>query len=135
MPAQFVPLIGDHSTFQQTLRRITDPNLFARPITNAEFRFVVVAQFRASGLAADIALEPARRDCGRDLRHPAIGAGDELRLPAAARRRDGARRRGIKDSEFNTQLCRERQRPSQLAALTNRLVLRWNALLLSPQCR
>src|SRR5262249_44565848 len=45
MPKQFVPLIGQASTFQQVLARITDPELFARPIviTNADFRFVVAA--------------------------------------------------------------------------------------------
>src|ERR1041384_2684377 len=46
MPKQFMPLIGERSTFQQTLGRITDPALFARPIviTNAEFRFLVAEQ-------------------------------------------------------------------------------------------
>ena len=29
MPKQFVPLIGDRSTFQQTLQRVGDPDLFA----------------------------------------------------------------------------------------------------------
>ena len=32
MPKQFVPLIGSRSTFQQTLERVADPALFARPI-------------------------------------------------------------------------------------------------------
>ena len=43
MPKQFVSLVGDQTTFQQVLRRISEPSLFARPIviTNAEFRFVV----------------------------------------------------------------------------------------------
>jgi mannose-1-phosphate guanylyltransferase/mannose-6-phosphate isomerase len=41
MPKQFVPLVGEESTFQQVLARISDPDLFARPIviTNADFRF------------------------------------------------------------------------------------------------
>jgi mannose-1-phosphate guanylyltransferase/mannose-6-phosphate isomerase len=41
MPKQFVALVGDESTFQQVLARISDPDLFARPIviTNADFRF------------------------------------------------------------------------------------------------
>ena len=32
MPKQFVPLLGRESTFQQVLGRISDPELFARPI-------------------------------------------------------------------------------------------------------
>ena len=66
MPKQFVPLIGERSTFQQTLARIADPALFARPIviTNADFRFIVAEQLREIGIEADIVLEPARRDSG-----------------------------------------------------------------------
>jgi mannose-1-phosphate guanylyltransferase / mannose-6-phosphate isomerase len=66
MPKQFVPLVGSQSTFQQVLQRISDPALFARPIivTNNEFRFVVAEQLRASGIEADIVLEPMRRDSG-----------------------------------------------------------------------
>ena len=66
MPKQFVSLVGPESTFQQVLGRISDPELFARPIviTNAEFRFVVAEQLRERGIAADIVLEPMRRDSG-----------------------------------------------------------------------
>ena len=66
MPKQFVPLIGERSTFQQTLARIADPALFARPIviTNTDFRFIVAEQLREIGVEADIVLEPARRDSG-----------------------------------------------------------------------
>jgi mannose-1-phosphate guanylyltransferase / mannose-6-phosphate isomerase len=66
MPKQFVSLIGEGSTFQQVMARISDPELFARPIviTNAEFRFVVAEQLRDCGIAADIVLEPMRRDSG-----------------------------------------------------------------------
>ncbi|TMJ01492.1 MAG: mannose-1-phosphate guanylyltransferase/mannose-6-phosphate isomerase [Alphaproteobacteria bacterium] len=66
MPKQFVPLVGDRSTFQQALERVTDRELFARPIiiTNADFRFVVAEQLRELGIEADIVLEPARRDSG-----------------------------------------------------------------------
>src|SRR6478672_1693260 len=66
MPKQFVPLIGDRSTFQQTLARIADPAMFARPIviTNTDFRFIVAEQLRELGLEADIVLEPSRRDSG-----------------------------------------------------------------------
>src|SRR6188508_443870 len=66
MPKQFVPLIGERSTFQQTLARIADPALFARPIviTNTDFRFVVAEQLREIGVEADIVLEPEGRDSG-----------------------------------------------------------------------
>jgi mannose-1-phosphate guanylyltransferase / mannose-6-phosphate isomerase len=66
MPKQFVSLIGEGSTFQQVMARISNPELFARPIviTNAEFRFVVAEQLRDCGIAADIVLEPMRRDSG-----------------------------------------------------------------------
>jgi mannose-1-phosphate guanylyltransferase / mannose-6-phosphate isomerase len=66
MPKQFVPLVGEASTFQQVLARITDPDLFARPIviTKADFRFVVAEQLRERGVVADIVLEPMRRDSG-----------------------------------------------------------------------
>jgi mannose-1-phosphate guanylyltransferase / mannose-6-phosphate isomerase len=66
MPKQFVPLVGEASTFQQVLARITAPELFARPIviTQADFRFVVAEQLRERGIGADIVLEPMRRDSG-----------------------------------------------------------------------
>ena len=66
MPKQFVPLVGPDSTFQQVLARIDDPELFDKPIviTNTDFRFVVAEQLRDRGIAADIVLEPVRRDSG-----------------------------------------------------------------------
>jgi mannose-1-phosphate guanylyltransferase/mannose-6-phosphate isomerase len=66
MPKQFVSLIGQGSTFQQVMARISDSELFARPIviTNADFRFVVAEQLRDCGVGADIVLEPMRRDSG-----------------------------------------------------------------------
>src|SRR5712671_2586379 len=66
MPKQFVPLIGTESTFQQVLARISDPELFARPIviTKSDFRFVVAEQLRERGIEADIVLEPMPRDSG-----------------------------------------------------------------------
>jgi mannose-1-phosphate guanylyltransferase / mannose-6-phosphate isomerase len=82
MPKQFVPLVGPGSTFQQVLARISDPDLFARPIviTNADFRFVVAEQLRERGVEADIVLEPTRRDSG-----PAVAVAAVL---AAERDRD-----------------------------------------------
>jgi mannose-1-phosphate guanylyltransferase len=50
MPKQFVLLIGEFSTFQQVLDRMTCEGLFAPPmiITNSEFRFVVAEQAPAA---------------------------------------------------------------------------------------
>ena len=71
-PKQFLPLFGPHSTFQETVRRVSDPALFGRPIivTNGQYRFLVAEQLAAIGAEADILLEPVRRDSG-----PAIVAG------------------------------------------------------------
>ena len=64
MPKQFVALVDARSTFQQVLDRIADRELFERPIviTNSDFRFIVAEQLRESDIAADIVLEPMRRD-------------------------------------------------------------------------
>ena len=66
LPKQFVSLVGQGSTFQQVLARISVPELFSRPIviTNADLRFVVAEQLRERGIEADIVLEPTRRDSG-----------------------------------------------------------------------
>jgi mannose-1-phosphate guanylyltransferase/mannose-6-phosphate isomerase len=84
MPKQFVPLVGDRSTFQQTLMRISDPAMFARPIviTSTDFRFIVAEQLREIGIAADIVLEPMRRDSGPAVAVAAVLA--ERRDPQAA---------------------------------------------------
>ena len=71
-PKQFISLFGDGSTFQDTLRRVSDPDLFGRPIviTNVNYRFMVREQLDEIGLDADVLLEPLKRDSG-----PAIAAG------------------------------------------------------------
>src|SRR5215471_21212512 len=71
-PKQFLPLFGTRSTFQDTLKRVSDAALFDRPIiiTNAAYRFMVLEQLAEIGIEADILLEPLRRDSG-----PAIAAG------------------------------------------------------------
>src|SRR5262245_38948355 len=71
-PKQFLPLFGTRSTFQDTIHRVLDPALFARPIivTNTQYRFLVAEQLAEIGAEADIVLEPVRRDSG-----PAIAAG------------------------------------------------------------
>lgn len=79
-PKQFLRLFGPHSTFQETVRRVSDPALFDKPIvlTNADYRFLVLEELAEIGIEAEIALEPMRRDSG-----PAIAAGAVL-----AQRRD-----------------------------------------------
>ena len=71
-PKQFLPLFGPYSTFQQTVRRVSNPALFGRPIvvTNDQYRFLVSEELATMGVQADILLEPLRRDSG-----PAIVAG------------------------------------------------------------
>jgi len=71
-PKQFLALFGERSTFQDTLRRVSDPELFERPIiiTNVAYRFLVREQLNEIGLDADVLLEPVKRDSG-----PAIAAG------------------------------------------------------------
>ena len=80
-PKQFLQLFGAHSTFQETLLRVSDADLFERPIivTNSAYRFMVLEQLAGVGIEADVLLEPMRRDSG-----PAIAAG-----AAFARARDG----------------------------------------------
>ncbi|MGJ5019235.1 mannose-1-phosphate guanylyltransferase/mannose-6-phosphate isomerase [Bradyrhizobium oligotrophicum] len=71
-PKQFLPLFGARSTFQDTLLRVSDADLFERPIiiTNLAYRFMVLEQLAEIGIEADVLLEPMRRDSG-----PAIAAG------------------------------------------------------------
>jgi mannose-1-phosphate guanylyltransferase/mannose-6-phosphate isomerase len=80
-PKQFLPLFGARSTFQDTLVRVSDTNLFARPIviTNAAYRFMVLEQLAEIGIEADVLLEPMRRDSG-----PAIAAGAAFALTREA---------------------------------------------------
>jgi mannose-1-phosphate guanylyltransferase/mannose-6-phosphate isomerase len=81
MPKQFVPLVGKASTFQAVLERITDSELFARPIviTKDEFRFVVAEQLRERGIEADIVLEPTRRNSGPAVAVAAVLAAERDR--------------------------------------------------------
>lgn len=80
MPKQFLPLVGDYSTYQQALQRVGDRELFVEPIvmTSHDFRFFARRQADELGMSATIVLEPLRRDSG-----PAIAAG-----AAVARLRD-----------------------------------------------
>jgi mannose-1-phosphate guanylyltransferase / mannose-6-phosphate isomerase len=80
MPKQFLPLVGEKSTYQQALIRVSSPDLFSPPIvmTSDAFRFFARRQAEEIGIDATVVLEPIRRDSG-----PAIAAGTAL-----ARRRD-----------------------------------------------
>jgi mannose-1-phosphate guanylyltransferase/mannose-6-phosphate isomerase len=71
-PKQFLRLFGRYSTFQETVHRVCDQTLFGAPIviTNGQYRFLVAEQLAEIGVAADILLEPVRRDSA-----PAIAAG------------------------------------------------------------
>ena len=77
MPKQFIPLFGRDSTFQRTLRLLSDAEVFDAPIvvTNAEQRFTVADQLQAIGLRAEIVLEPAERGA-----HSAAAIAAELGL-------------------------------------------------------
>ena len=70
LPKQFLPLVGNLSTYQQTLLRVHDP-LFAPPIviTGPNFHFFAQRQAEEVGVAATVVIEPMRRDSG-----PAIAA-------------------------------------------------------------
>jgi mannose-1-phosphate guanylyltransferase/mannose-6-phosphate isomerase len=76
MPKQFLPLMGDRSTYQQALLRVAG-DLFAPPIvvTAADFRFFARRQAEDVGIEATIVLEPERRDSA-----PAIAAATVLAL-------------------------------------------------------
>jgi mannose-1-phosphate guanylyltransferase/mannose-6-phosphate isomerase len=106
MPKQFTHLVGQGSTFQQVIRRVSDPELFARPIviTHSEFRFVVAEQLRDCAVSADIVLEPMRRDSA-----PAVAAAAALateRDPQALVLILAADHVVLKEAEFRS-ACRE----------------------------
>jgi mannose-1-phosphate guanylyltransferase / mannose-6-phosphate isomerase len=64
LPKQFIPLIGERSTFQSIVGVVSDPAVFdpAVVITNIEYRFRVAEQLKEIGANALIVLEPDRRD-------------------------------------------------------------------------
>ena len=66
LPKQFLPLVGERSTYQETLLRVADPELFERPIviTGSDFRFFARRQAEELGIEATVVIEPMRRDSG-----------------------------------------------------------------------
>ena len=79
LPKQFLPLVGDRSTYQETLLRVKD-GMFAPPIviTGPDFHFFAKRQAEDVGVDATVVIEPMRRDSA-----PAIAA-----ATAVARQRD-----------------------------------------------
>jgi mannose-1-phosphate guanylyltransferase/mannose-6-phosphate isomerase len=79
LPKQFLPLVGDRSTYQETLLRVRDP-MFGPPIviTGPNFHFFAQRQAEDVGVEATVVIEPLRRDSA-----PAVAA-----ATAVARQRD-----------------------------------------------
>ena len=76
LPKQFLPLVGDRSTYQETLLRVQDP-MFGPPIviTGPNFHFFARRQAEDVGVEATVVIEPLRRDSG-----PAIAAGTAVAI-------------------------------------------------------
>lgn len=74
LPKQFQPLVGDLSTYQQTLIRVGDKSLYAEPlvITNEDFRFFARRQAEEIGIPTTVVLEPARRDSAAAMAAAAV---------------------------------------------------------------
>ncbi|MBP2534592.1 mannose-1-phosphate guanylyltransferase/mannose-6-phosphate isomerase [Agrobacterium tumefaciens] len=74
LPKQFQPLVGNLSTYQQTLQRVGDKSLYAEPlvITNEDFRFFARRQAEEIDLPATVVLEPARRDSAAAMAAAAV---------------------------------------------------------------
>jgi mannose-1-phosphate guanylyltransferase/mannose-6-phosphate isomerase len=75
LPKQFLPLIGERSTYQDTLLRVAEGKLFTKPIviTGSDFRFFARRQAEELGIDATVVIEPMRRDSG-----PAVAAAAAL---------------------------------------------------------
>ena len=79
LPKQFLPLVGERSSYQETLLRVKDA-MFAAPIviTGPDFHFFARRQAEEVGVDVTVVIEPMRRDSA-----PAIAA-----ATAVARARD-----------------------------------------------
>ena len=82
LPKQFLPLVGDRSTFQETLLRVQDP-MFAPPIviTGPNFHFFARRQAEDVGVEAQVVIEPVRRDSAAAIAAATVVA--RLRDPEA----------------------------------------------------
>jgi mannose-1-phosphate guanylyltransferase/mannose-6-phosphate isomerase len=76
LPKQFIPLIGDRSTFQSIVCIVADRDMFDEPlvITNFEYRFRVAEQLKEIGAEATVLLEPERRDSAAAVAAAAVWA-------------------------------------------------------------
>ncbi|RDV05055.1 mannose-1-phosphate guanylyltransferase/mannose-6-phosphate isomerase [Undibacter mobilis] len=76
LPKQFLPLMGKHSTYQETLLRVRGPE-FGTPIvvTGPDFHFFARRQAEELGIDVTVVIEPMRRDSGA-----AIAAGAAITL-------------------------------------------------------
>jgi mannose-1-phosphate guanylyltransferase/mannose-6-phosphate isomerase len=74
LPKQFLPLVGDLSTYQQTLLRVADRALFAPPIvmTGTQFHFFARRQAEDAGIEATVVIEPMRRDSAAAIAAAAV---------------------------------------------------------------
>src|SRR5690349_16099282 len=74
LPKQFLPLTGSLSSYQETLLRVRESELFAQPIvvTGADFRFFAHRQAEEIGIEAKVAIEPMRRDSAAAVAAAAI---------------------------------------------------------------
>lgn len=74
-PKQFIPLLGERSSFEETLAMLASADVFDAPvvITNRDYRFLVGEQMQAVGSGGQIVLEPVRRDSG-----PAVAVAAEF---------------------------------------------------------
>ena len=74
LPKQFLPLVGERSTYQETLLRVRGP-MFGPPIviTGPQFHFFARRQAEEVGVEATVVVEPLRRDSA-----PAIAAATEV---------------------------------------------------------
>ena len=79
LPKQFIPLVGELSTFQMAIEVLAD-DVFNMPvvISNQAYRFLVGEQLQKIGRTAHIVLEPQGRDSG-----PAVAVAAELALRMA----------------------------------------------------
>ncbi len=69
LPKQFLPLFAAESTYQETLRRVSDRSYFAKPIviTNEDYRFHAASQAEDIGVDVSLLLEPMPRDSGQAI--------------------------------------------------------------------
>ena len=91
LPKQFLPLVGERSTYQDTLLRVADDTCSRRPIviTGSDSAFSRAARLKRSASTSPSLIEPMRRDSG-----PALAAGAALApQQRSARRGAGACRR------------------------------------------